>query len=452
MNRCIFPQVAHTLTGVGSVRALCIAAALVVGCLSAHAQMFNPGLSLYPFVYFGRGRSGAIANGGLDLAARYRGVNFLGSINPDFANVPRDILSLDFSYFERLPRETRPFFLSGREFFRGVPLATQRIEGLDAGGKLFGTLDRRTSFGVLDTADFWQSNVLAASFTRQLNDNFSLRLGESDWHEPLLDNSTSIFGANYAHGGFEVDGEVRRSEDNKLGHGLYQRGLMSYQGSNWSARVGGARVDSNYFDRLDYYTETGIKGLDASIQVRGRNHTISAFGASYDYLDGTRYRRLAGVGTNAVFPGGYSLFASYRDEHFLNFHDHLLSASLEGLSVGIPVTISGDVGNLAGHAYANLLAQAEGARGKLSYIGSLQHVRHFENRTQAILGFRYGLGKGQSVGGRIVSLGSDTGGYLEYLWVPQRGPRYSLIVGDPNSRRWEGRLVLKVVLPLEVRF
>ncbi|HAX41407.1 MAG TPA: hypothetical protein DCY80_02475, partial [Solibacterales bacterium] len=95
-------------------------------------------LKLLPYVYSGWSRNGHIANGGLDLKTSLTDqIDLVGTVNPDFRNVENQILSVDFSYFERLAGEARPFFLEGTNFFgtsRDAPLfASQRIGKFDAG-------------------------------------------------------------------------------------------------------------------------------------------------------------------------------------------------------------------------------------------------------------------------------------------------------------------------------
>ena len=435
----------------------------VVLCTTCWPQstVDRPSITFFPYGILGWDKSqGGVFDSGLDFTVKYKGLTGLGSISPDFRYVPKDILSLDFSYFERLPAETRPFFLAGRSYYSGVPLATQRIDTFDAAFKTYGQLDKKTSIGFLDAADFWQGNALAASLVHQMDKNGNFRTGFSSWREPEFENQLISAGVDYQLGPVRLNSEIRSSHDTEIGAGSYMFGEASYDRHNVFARVDGYQASANYLDRLDYFTETNIRGTDGSIGVR-QPHAKGAvastsetvFGSYYRYLNGDPYRKMAGVSGNATLRNGISNTASYRSEDFLDFHDHLVSLSSRGYRLGgLRIGAVTDIGNLAGHSYFNILGEVRGNVTKhLQIHGSIQQVKHFENREQSILGFDYDLGKERAITGRMVQIGSRVNTYAAYSFR-DRAATYQLILGDPNSDSFRTRIALKAVYPLEVRF
>jgi hypothetical protein len=74
-------------------------------------------IELLPYSYVGSSDDNSIFNSGLDYRTKIGNIEAVGTINPDFRNIERGILSLDFSYSERLANESRPFFSEGSAFF-----------------------------------------------------------------------------------------------------------------------------------------------------------------------------------------------------------------------------------------------------------------------------------------------------------------------------------------------
>jgi len=70
-----------------------------------------------------------------------------GRVHPDFRNIENQILSLDFSRFERLAGEVRPFFLEGRQYSGSALFASQRIGDFDVGLNSYGKINTKTQFG-----------------------------------------------------------------------------------------------------------------------------------------------------------------------------------------------------------------------------------------------------------------------------------------------------------------
>ena len=88
--------------------------------VSLPKQSHDQSISLLPYTYVGYDPDiHRVVNGGLDLKTKLSDqVALVGTINPDFRNIENQILSIDFSRFERLAGESRPFFQEGSDDIR----------------------------------------------------------------------------------------------------------------------------------------------------------------------------------------------------------------------------------------------------------------------------------------------------------------------------------------------
>ncbi|MCH8274364.1 MAG: hypothetical protein IH851_06205 [Armatimonadetes bacterium] len=116
-------------------------------------------LQALPYQILGGDQNGAMVfNTGVDFRQQFPPqLDALGTINPDFENVEGAILGIEFSRFERLTDERRPFFTEGEEFFRmggfgSRMFAPQRIGMIDFGAKLFGKISDEENIGALFTS------------------------------------------------------------------------------------------------------------------------------------------------------------------------------------------------------------------------------------------------------------------------------------------------------------
>ena len=453
------------------MRRLVAAALLVAGARGAFAQAelnsfpdVGPNqIELYPYWFGGFDRHHSyLSDAGLDFQTRVGNLQWLGSINPDFRNVPLDVLSLDFSYFERLPAESRPFFLAGSGFFSGVPLATQRITTFDAATKSYGNLDSKTRIGLLDAADFWQSNAFAASVSRDTSKNTDVDLGVTAWHQPDFTNAAFSGGGQVRMGPWTASGGVHLTRDSVIGSGDSEAVGLSYDGKGVFANFAGSRTTANYLDRLDYYTETDIQGARANVGFTKKfgagpiaRSTVAVAGSYYNFLDGQPYRRLVSLSENNTLSCGVTVGGTLKAEDFLNYKDRLGTVFAIVPFPGRKASISGNFtgGELAGQHYADTFVSLNWTpTPKLGLAASFQNVIHFQNLSQTILHASYAFNDSCGVLGRLIQLQGDTNFYLAYFSSPKKGPRYEVILGDPNAQKFQRAIAFKLVFPLGVKY
>lgn len=425
-------------------------------------------LKLLPYGYGGFSEKDHIANAGLDLKTSLTDrIDAVGTINPDFRNIENQILSLDFSYFERLAGESRPFFLEGNQYFqtsRDAPLfASQRIQKFDAGFKTFGQITDKTNFAVLNTIDFGERNNFVGNVRHRLGPNASVAGAVTTVTDRSgSDNVATYLSADASKNGLGVFGQHMTTRDTASGGGhRYNTGFF-YQKGGWEGNLEYVEVSPGFLPRLGFAPERNLKGFATS---GGYVHTIPKgslmewgfdFGArDYKRFDRSQYRTGVEFGGSLTWRNGVDFDFGAQVENFQGSKDRLYYFSLEhprGDSYRHWQVdyVTGDISGQKYDAFNLGVAYRPIERLQLSLSG--QEVHHFDRDTQLIFGANYDIGKEESVSGRMVRRGRDINAYLAFRKSGGRGAEYFLILGDPNARTWRTSLVLKVVLPFEVKF
>jgi hypothetical protein len=421
-------------------------------------------LLLLPYTYGGYDEDGGVvANSGLDLrTALTERLEFVGSINPDFRNVERQVLSLDFSYFERLPGETRPFFLEGSQFFRtsrDAPLfASQRIANFDVGAKAFGKLDDATDVGVLDTIDFGRRNVLVSKIRRQMGVRSNADLAYVRLDDGPLSNQAGFASYSHGMGPFSAFGSYSHTDDTEFGRGHRINTGMFYSDGIWTGSGEYTEISPHFLPRVGFAPERDFRGGSLNLNYSRRSAgTIRdlGFGVSGGYFrrtDGSPYRQFAGLGGGITLFEGVHLQARTFRERFRGFDDAIDSVEVQ-FPRGNPyqrVGMEYQWGRVADAPYRNVrLTAAYRPLPMLQLAGSYQVVDRLRERVdQVILTASYDLGADYSISGRLVQRVGDTNAYVA-LRRSGLGAEYFLILGDPSARTFRSSVVLKAVFPFD---
>lgn len=426
-------------------------------------------IKLLPYVYGGLSRRDHIANAGLDLKTSLSDqIDLVGTVNPDFRNVENQVLSVDFSYFERLAGESRPFFLEGNNYFgtsRDAPLfASQRIQKFDAGVKSFGQISDKTRFAMLDTIDFGKDNAFVGNVRHQFDDRTGATVALSSLSSKKgADNTASYLGFDTTlKNGLGFFGQHQLSHDTFSGRGHRINTGLFYNANGYDGFLEYLEVSSRYNPRLGFVRERNIKGFAAGLEYV-RPVTSGPF-SEYGYgffvndlyrFDGKQQRRSFEFNTSLTFKDGTDLDMGGSFEKVAGVNDRLWFFSLERPRGDTYRRWQVDyaTGKVAGANYDSFGLQASYRpvnQLQLSMRG--QEVRHFRRSTQLILGANYDLGRDMSISGRMVRTGPDTNAYIALRKSGNRGAEYYIIFGDPNARRFEASLVVKAVFPLELKF
>jgi hypothetical protein len=420
------------------------------------------GIKLLPYGYAGSDADqGLVANAGLDLKTQLaQDITLVGTVNPDFRNIENQILSLDFSRFERIADESRPFFQEGVDYMESALYASQRIGSFDAGVNSYGKINDKTQFGLIETIDFNHQNDFATNVTYNASPHDSYRATLSSLDEVGHDNQAYMFRYNRVQGNYDLFARTMGSNDTLDGFGADHDANISYSGPGVYAWGGYTYREAGFNPGLGYFPERDFKGFDFGAHV-SRHFThgalISSGGyasaTSYDHVDGDFYRndysaQAWGTLRNQV---GFSGGIDFSD--FEGSNDHVFNASLSypNNDPYRSQSISLQQGVIGGDEY-RLLSIGSNLRPIKGFQLSLSHQSYQlgDHAEQTIVGASYDLGHDRNVSGRAVRHDGDVNWYVALRQSGNRGAEYYLIVGDPNAAVFRSSIVLKVAMPFEI--
>lgn len=423
---------------------------------------FERTLKLLPYGIAGANRNERILEGGMDLKTQLADqMSLVGSLNPDFRNIENAILSLDFSRFERLSDETRPFFQEGNQYMNSALYASQRIRDFDAGINVHGKLTDRISFGVLDTVDFGTQNNLVANVSYDPNSRESYRLTATNLAREGLTNEAYLLRYARQFGPMNLFVRNMSTRDSASRSGLYNSVYLQNFENGLYVFAGYDAVSPSFLPRLGFIPETGFKGPSAGFQLsrpasKGlvREVELEMFWLDYQKYDGGRYRDSLDLSGNLLLSNGVGLRAGSSVGDFEGTQDQLYFGSIT-FPRGNPyryVSMGVQSGRQANRDYRSVSASAAYRPiEKIQLTARFQQVTHFGKDNLGIFGFNYDLGRDNYFSGRLVKRDADWSGYASFRHSGNRGTEYFLIFGDPNSRTFQQSLILKVVWPIEVR-
>jgi len=422
-------------------------------------------LKLLPYGYAGYDntvRGSTVLNSGLDLKTELTdNVSLVGTVNPDFRNVENQILNLDFSRFARLAGESRPFFLEGRDYLNTQLFSSQLIHEVDTGVNAYGRLNDKTTFGVIDTISFHRENDFVSNFTYTPTPTDSFRGTLTNFSKPGLENLAYL--ARYAKqlGGYNLFFRSMGSQDTQTGFGHDDSFSLQYFKKEWQWAGEYLYVTPNFNPRLGFFPEVDYKGPDGGFQYdKPWKHgviaeiTTGAAGSDYTRLDGSEYRQNFDLNGGLSLRNGLNATSDFFAEDFQGEHDHTYT-----FGVNYPrdnlfrnVSLNYQTGELALLPYQNITTTlAYRFNQRLQTNLSFQVVKHGSTQDQLILTGSYDLGKNQAIVGRLIQQTGSTGGFISYSRSNNKGIEYFLIVGDPNSMSFRASVILKVVVPIEIK-
>lgn len=424
-------------------------------------------IDFLPFVYGGLDKDqDAILNSGIDFKAGIsREITAVGTLNPDFRNIESQVLGLDFSYFERLAGESRPFFQEGRGFFENGGwqrlFASQRVPRLDLGAKVFGKVSAQTDVGLMSLSDYGREQVVVgrvgqqfspqsngslfvASLKRRGEDNVAVR---GNFHKGL--GNYGIFGS----GAYTEDQIERTGGAGELG---------AYYGWNGlNANISFSETSPRFFPRLGFWPERDYRSVNASIyrsQVMSRRslgETEFGFEVSKAWrTNGTPYRQDVSANGSLTWSNGLDLDFGGSISEFEDNDDWMTYVGIERprrdpyrrWSVNL------NRGFVDGKDYRNYginLSYRPFPRVQTNLSG--QYVEHYRKEKQVIFTTNWDIGYSDTIGGRMILKGDEVGGYVSFRRSGATGAEYFLIIGDPSVVRWRGQVILKAVFPFSLK-
>lgn len=425
-------------------------------------------LHLLPYTYVGvEEGEGAIVNGGVDMKSELSdSTTFVGTINPDFRNIENSILSLDFSYFERLGRESRPFFQEGENYFRtGFDqslFASQRIDQIDTGFKAFGQVTPQLAVGAMSLFDFGrqQASVITLDYNPTVQSNIEFAYVGNE--QPGARNHAGQLNLSMEQGriGYYLNSQV--TDDQVKGTGFRSSAGFRYSDHGFRGGIEYNMVTPAFYPRIGFSREQDLKGFLAhfgqEVTLAGgpiSRYEFGLFTMTLDHFDGGFYRNSVGVESSVTLRNRISAEVGVEFSSFESSHDSIYSFEM-GFPAGDPyrgIGIGYSAGEFQGTDYESIEINARyRPMPRVQLDLRSQWVSFVENENQHIFGLRYDIGSYESIGGRLVAENNDLNWYLSYRMSGKRGVEYFLLVGDPRAETFSNRVILKVVMPIAVKY
>ncbi len=423
-------------------------------------------LKLLPYTYGGFQQDGKpIQNSGLDLKIPLTsGLDFIGTVNPDFRNIENDVLNLDFSYFERLADESRPFFLEGQDFFdrANSVFRSQRINNIDFGTKVIGEINDRTKLGALAVQDFGKESATVLSLSSDITERTSVYAGFAHLDNDALD-SLSGYGIVRTRFGKGLAGtRVSQHHDSVVGSGNDSSVDVGYEDRDFGVYLDYDRREKNFRPRLGFAVDNDYQGasLDFWLDRQITAGPVSNWGVStnlnyYSRISGPMYRRGTNVEGWVNLRNGIGISTTAGLKKIFGFDDEYVSGSIRfpwndsRRSYGLS-HLSGKISGKSYKDYSVNSSYQFNSRFRTSLVA--RFVEHFSKQTQWIGTASFDMGGNQSLSTRFVRRDNNYNTYFSYRRSGGRGAEYFVILGDPNALRFRTSLVLKAVFPVEIRF
>lgn len=422
-------------------------------------------LKLLPYTYLGAGKDDhGIVNAGLDFKMNVNdGMELAGTINPDFRNIENEILSLDFSYFQRIGAESRPFFQEGSEYFRPARriYASQAIGDFDSGIKYYGKPTDKSQLGALVVEDFGKKTAVVASYANAVTPKKSYSFSVADLRQKgvgataIASNSSVTFGNN----NISTMLSATFDEHNKTG----TEAVLSYNyfKSGFSSWFNYAQRDRHFDPKLGYAFDKDYRGFELGLngwRDYSKGSLLSSnYGFASDYFyhfNGTQYRRSISGWYGLTLRNQLTLNVSADASRFEQFDDNTFGfyASYPNNDPYRNASISYSFGHQSGkNLKSHYLTWRAVPMKNLKSSVSAQFYDLFADSTQIIGSLLYDFSKTQSISAKVVRYNRDYNFYVSYRKAGGLGAEYFLIIGDPNARSFTPRIILKAVFPLEIR-
>ena len=405
---------------------------------------------------------------GLDFKRQLPGgLSLVGTINPDDVNIENDILSLDFSYFERLAGETRPFFQEGQNYFRtgfeAQLFASQRTSNIDTGIKIYGDVDATTRMGALAVADFGDQVASVFSLSRRWSPQLVTSLAYVRNDQTGLYNEAGQLNSSYTLGDTTYYLLTQFTDDEQQRSGSRISSGVIMDTAKWYADLEYTEVTPNFFPRIGFAPERDFRRVGLFTRY-GEQLTIPGvleWGvglnlSSSHRFNGAFYRDDVGASADVSLLNGLGFSLGYSAGRFEQFHDR-------SFSIGATYPYNDPYRLVRAEIAWSRFQDRErrdlelGLQYRVTPFTQLSLSNEFvefdgDAETQMVLVATHDLGKFEGVSFRLVRRNDDYNWNASYRLSGRRGTEMFLIVGDPNSRTFTNRLAFKIVTPMTLGF
>ncbi|MFN3729339.1 MAG: DUF5916 domain-containing protein [Fimbriimonadaceae bacterium] len=387
----------------------------------------------------------------------------LGAIHPDFKNVEQQVENIFFSRSEQFQSDSRPFFSDGSGFFGLSPdfslgnlFYSRRIREFELGVKGYGQIGEKTKVGALATLGHHGEVNAVTNVEHALGQDFGIQ-GFAVDHRSEKENSSFAGGSvsrRFGNYWGELRG-VRALEDGKTSGAWEVAGTYIVPGllSDWRFMSIGPGFDP----KLSLISERNRVGVQTYTELE-RNYRTgplveiepSLFAYSFQRMDGGLHSRGVTPWFRMDFRNATRLGIGLAYNEYPGSIDRLIRVNYR-IGTQTPRDNAGffvSLGTVEDRPYQYWSASVNRrVLGKLDLSASAA-IEKFRGTTRQVVGAAaYNFDDRRSIVGRMVQQNGNTNFYMMYRNAGFTGVETYVILGDPNSRTFERRLVLKVVVP-----
>ena len=432
-------------------------------------------------------------NAGLDAKwTAPNGVRVVATAYPDFRNVEREILGLDFSYGQIELSETRPFFKEGSGYMPKTWLFySNNIGDVYGGVKAFGEIGTQHRLGIVEAYGRDRVNHVAGEWYWQpanrleIESWFTLRDG------PTPDVDSTVAPSAERNGMFVTQIVKSRMSGSSTDKFRLQGGgahTSDGVGAGWDLEASWDRDPGNacfgWYLRGRLLSPEFIT-MDGSLQANEADQREVSAGFGYERehdrrlfrawdiwvggksswrFDDALYQAVYNLdGSLEIWPGAI-VWLSLSDRDRPPYHDRTVESGFGWRQDRL--FSAGEIGVEAGKVKDTDFLRVwleqgfHPLRALTASLGVQYRRRDFpvghvddpagdvEVRHQVIGTVQYDLTTERAVSGRIVRTEDGINGYATFQQVVRRGVDLFLIVGDPNAETWTRRVALKAVVVL----
>ncbi len=429
--------------------------------------VFRPQMVVLPYVLGEVGPTNAL-KGGVDLkypvSTTLTGV---ASLFPDFQTIEQAVSDLSFSYTEKFVPDRRPFFVEGSNFFQDSYLFySQRIPYVDEGVKLVGKQGKTTVYALAtDTAEPGNQRAVVTDLAQDfgLYSGLSASFLSNDETGQETNEVAQLGGQyGYAKGSREntILGNVTGSW---LGGGPSDRNdWVQITSRAGHGKLGGSasftETGRDFTNQLGLVTETDLRGYSFNLNQfdnydKGKLETyqINLNGSTFRHMSGGFFHDDLGFNTYWMLRSGLAFELDADAGKYFPYVDNTLTTGISWNQKTLfhrgGITLQ--IGHRQDQPY-QFLSINQGLL--VSKPFSLQLSFGYEKvdgsiNTQTILTGTYRLNSRETIGGRILQQNGDVDAYLSYGRRVVHGTDMFVLLGDPNSPRTRGQVIVKLVFP-----
>ncbi|HMS55550.1 MAG TPA: hypothetical protein PKA27_09140 [Fimbriimonadaceae bacterium] len=335
---------------------------------------------------------------------------------------------------------------------------SRRIRDFDFGAKAYGKIENLVNFGALATTGKGRNAGMV-----RLSHDFGSQgsVGAFAIGDDTTGRENQVLGANFNHrfGNFGASAETAHEKDSSYqaqASGaevwyqiprLFSMVRFNAIGPNFNPSLG----LTGFNDRRGFYSYTEF----ADQPTKGPFTRMAAelYADRYDHFDGRTHSHGYDATIRALHKSDVDGRISFEDRVFEGGRDRVVTlGAISGFTNRFQrysITHQNGIRNDLPFRFTTVDGTQRLFR-KLDVGVGFSRLSYQGHSDQAFLTAGWEFDARQSIGARLVKEGRDTNFYMAYRSSGLAGNEFFVIAGDPNAKKWEPRLTIKVVMPFDV--